>query len=83
MSYKHLATSERSRIELLHQQGFSLRQIGKILGRHHSTISRELNRNTEQSYCAENAHQRYVSRRNNSKSYGNIHVIYHSPLKAL
>ena len=70
MSYKHLTTFERSRIELLHQQGFSARQIGKILGRHHSTISRELNRNTEENYCAENAHQKYISRRNNSKPHG-------------
>ena len=70
MSYKHLTTFERSRIELLHQQGFSARQIGKILGRHHSTISRELNRNTEENYCAENAHQKYISRRNSSKPHG-------------
>ena len=70
MSYKHLTTFERSRIELLHQQGFSARRIGKILGRHHSTISRELNRNTEENYCAENAHQKYILRRNNSKPHG-------------
>lgn len=61
MSYKHLTTFKKSRIELLHQQGFS--------ARHHSTISRELNRNTEEYYCAGNAHQKYVSRRNNSNPH--------------
>lgn len=33
---------ERERIALLKTQGFSLREIGKVLGRSHSTLSREL-----------------------------------------
>lgn len=70
MSYKHLTTFERSRIEVLHQQGFSARQIGKIIGRHHATISRELKRNTEQCYCAEISQQKYTIRRLKSKPHG-------------
>ena len=70
MSYQHLTTFERSRIELLQQQGYSARQIGKSIGRYHSTISRELNRNTEDMYCAENTQQKYVTRRAKSKPYG-------------
>ena len=70
MSYKHLTTFERSRIELLHQQGFSARQIGKAIGRHHGTISRELKRNTEKSYYAEHAQQKYIARRAKSKPHG-------------
>ena len=42
MRYKHLNITERELL-LIHQtQGMSLCQIAKILGRHKSTISREL-----------------------------------------
>ncbi len=44
MSYKHLTINERNKIEILSQEGYSSRRIAKILGFHHSTISRELNR---------------------------------------
>lgn len=44
MSYKHLTLNERNNIEVLKQEGYSSRRIAKILGCHHSTISRELKR---------------------------------------
>ena len=43
MSYCHLTTFERGKLELLHSQGNSTRSIARKLGRHHSTIARELN----------------------------------------
>ncbi|MET3683478.1 DNA-binding NarL/FixJ family response regulator [Alkalibacillus flavidus] len=43
MSYQHLTTFERARIETMIDQGLSLRQIGKKLKRAASTISRVLN----------------------------------------
>ena len=43
MSYKHLTTFERTRIEVLSKMGYSTRQIAAQLNRHHSTIARELN----------------------------------------
>ncbi|AUJ23242.1 hypothetical protein A21D_00127 [Virgibacillus dokdonensis] len=45
MSYKHLTTFERARIETLKDQGISIRTIAKKLNRSPSTISRELKRN--------------------------------------
>lgn len=64
MSYTHLSIIERSKLEILHQQGKSTRAIAKELGRHHATISRELSRNaTEHRYCAENSQESYVKRR--------------------
>nr|WP_226383543.1 helix-turn-helix domain-containing protein [Paenibacillus massiliensis] len=45
MSYTHLSIIERSKLEILHQQGKSTRAIAKELGRHHATIGRELRRN--------------------------------------
>ena len=42
MSYHHLNTFERTRIEVLSKMGYSIRQIARELNRHHSTIAREL-----------------------------------------
>ncbi|WP_346961528.1 IS30 family transposase [Clostridium sp.] len=70
MSYKHITTFERSRIEVLHKQGHSAREIAKIINRHHGTISRELKRNSSSYYCAEEAHEKYTFRRNNSSPKG-------------
>lgn len=44
MSYKHITINERNKIEVLNNEGYSARKIAKILGFHHSTISRELAR---------------------------------------
>ncbi|SRR5258708_16468844 len=44
--YKHLSLEEREVLYCLHAQKVSLRDIGKLLGRKHSTLGRELKRNT-------------------------------------
>jgi IS30 family transposase len=44
-SYQHLSLVERVKIKTLQLQNFSLRAIGKALGRSHTTVSRELERN--------------------------------------
>lgn len=43
--YKHLSLEEREKLYFLRGQGLSLRYIGDILGRKHSSLSRELRRN--------------------------------------
>ena len=63
MSYHHLNTFERTRIEVLSKMGYSARQIARQLHRHHSTIARELKRNTQQTYQAELADQLAGQRR--------------------
>ena len=63
MSYHHLNTFERTRIEVLSKLGCSTRQIAKQLNRHHSTIARELKRNTESIYQAEQAQIKARNRR--------------------
>jgi len=45
--YKHLSLEERERYFLWKEQGFSLREIGKRLGRSHSTFVREPKRNAK------------------------------------
>ena len=44
-NYKQLSPGERDEISVLKAQGMSLRNIAQQIGRHVSTISRELNRN--------------------------------------
>lgn len=65
MSYQHLTTFERARIETLLGNGFSINKIAKKLGRSPSTISRELRRNISQNglYQSEIAHSSYEARR--------------------
>ena len=71
MSYHHLSTFERGRIEELWTQGLSNRAIAKRLGRHRSCIDREWNRNkTETSYTGVSAEFAYRARRRNSKPNG-------------
>jgi transposase, IS30 family len=69
MSYSHLSTFERGKIEVLFQQGFSTRAIATLLGRHHSTIARERKRNGLH-YQAFEAQQAYQQRRQASRPRG-------------
>ncbi|WP_340029850.1 IS30 family transposase [Paenibacillus sp. FSL H7-0940] len=72
MSYRHLNIIERSKLEILHQQGKSSRAIAKELGRHPSTICRELDRvASSHPYQAEQAQHAYEERRKASVSPGN------------
>lgn len=45
MSYSHLTPQERYVISHLNSAKFTIREIARRLGRHHSTISREIRRN--------------------------------------
>ena len=71
MSYHHLSTYERGRIEALHTFGCSNRKIALLLGQNRSSIGRELNRNAVTvPYQAERAEQNYRFRRKNTKPPG-------------
>ena len=58
MPHKQLSARQRYAIEHLHRSGYSLRDIGRRLGRHHTTISREMKRN-----CVQTGLQIYTSDR--------------------
>lgn len=47
MGYRHIGIKERRAIARLLQEGRSIRQIAAKLNRSPSTVSREVNRNTE------------------------------------
>lgn len=64
MSHSHLTTEERVCIELFVSQGMSCREMARRLGRSHTTVSRELNRNRSKSgYRAQTADCRARKRR--------------------
>lgn len=64
MPYTHLSVVERGQIELLAKEGRTAAAIGRALGRHASTVRRELRRNGKASgYEAEAAQQAYRQRR--------------------
>ncbi|CAM3122528.1 helix-turn-helix domain-containing protein [Staphylococcus argensis] len=60
MSYLHLTIYERSRIETLRKENYSIKAIAKHLNRSVSTISREIKRNMmEEGYSAPTAQTQY------------------------
>ena len=63
MSYTHLTTTERVKIETYLELGMSIRSIARRLGRHPSTVSREVKRNP--GYESGRAQQRYVKKKAN------------------
>lgn len=73
MSYHHLSTFERGRIEELLSLGYSHREIATRLGRHRSCVDREINRNRSATgYIGEYAETTYRTRRCNSKPKGKL-----------
>ena len=65
MSYVHLTNNERARIAALKRAGLNQLEIARQLGRHHSTIGRELRRNKtgRAFYNARTAGQKATARR--------------------
>ncbi|CAM3880963.1 IS30 family transposase [Parendozoicomonas haliclonae] len=67
MQYHQLTSEERFMFSLLRKQGCSVSGIAQQLGRHRSTLYRELNRNschrTDGAYRPSKAHRRALSRR--------------------
>ena len=61
MSYLHFTLKERIKIEIFFEMGYSSRKIAVILGRSHTSVSREIKRNVDlkSKYTAENAHKNY------------------------
>ena len=63
MYYQHITLEERIKIETLRKEGYGKNEIAQRLGRHRSTIGRELERNFEGvggSYKAKQAQKRKV-----------------------
>lgn len=67
--YNHLTIKEREKLMSFRAKGFSITQIAQELGRHKSTISRELRRNSkEEDYSPSAAQDNYKQRRQHCKA---------------
>jgi len=68
--FKHLSKHERDRLAVLRAQGKSLREIGRMLNRPHTTLSRELQRNgrpkRRDGYFSHKAQERAIKRRHST-----------------
>lgn len=71
MKYQQLTSEERVILSTLKLQGLSIRKIAKYLGRHHSTLYRELARNRcykiDGAYRPSKAQRRAIARRKTSR----------------
>ena len=69
--YKHISKVERLEISILWYKGYSIADIANVLGRHRSTIYRELKRNTVAGeYLPDKASHKAYVRRKYSKYQG-------------
>ena len=60
--YKQLAQGQRYQLAALLSKGFSQRQMAEAIGVHHTTVSREIRRNSmPDGYCPEAAQKRKTS----------------------
>ena len=80
MSYTHLTAMERAKIELLREQGLSPTAVARKIGRHRTTIKRELRRNSGalHDYRAHTAQACYTQRRRACRPKGKLS---HEPLR--
>ena len=70
MKYQQLNVEERSALATLKRLGWSVAEMARELGRHRSTVARELRRNAAPHdgwYRAGRAHERAVARRRRSR----------------
>lgn len=69
--YKHLTKSDRIEISILLKKDYSFRDIGKALGKNHSSIGREVRRNSAGGeYDWRKAHHKATVSRQHSKHQG-------------
>ena len=83
MSYIHLTIEERTSIAHLHNQGVSLRQIAKAIGRNTSTIKRELDRNRTPSKHYGTDYFPYSSQKRYENRKSEAHNIVQFPLEII
>lgn len=67
--YKQLTLKERIKIEMLHEDGHSAREIAEKLKRSNASISKELRPYKDGQYCAEIAHHEAQLRRQSASKF--------------
>jgi len=71
MSYTHFKQSDRDEISILLKKGYSQREIARVIGKNHSSVSREIKKNsTKAIYDARKAQRKARLKRRMSKYQG-------------
>ncbi len=87
MNYTHLTSEERYTFSTMRKQGQPLSSIAKALGRHRSTLYRELKRNcclnTDGHYRPSKAQYRALARRSKLRQYSHFTEVQYAPVKKL
>lgn len=63
INYRHISPEERAVIMINDQKGIKPAETARLLGRHRSTITRELSHQPKGHYCATKASERYQRKR--------------------
>jgi IS30 family transposase len=72
-NYTHFSEEERNQLVVMVNRGNTIRSIATKLGRHHSSVSREIKRNFgKRRYRAHQAQKRAVERQRNSHKKGRL-----------
>ena len=80
MSYKHFTLAERGKLELMLEQKMTYTAIADKLGRHRTSVMREIRRNQRRAgYNAEQAQKQYLKRRKACRPKGKLN--YYGPLR--
>jgi transposase, IS30 family len=70
-SYTHITKEERLEINILRDKGYGIREIACVLGRNHTSISREVRKNqVREVYDAKRAHHKAYVRRKYARYQG-------------
>ncbi|MDY6843266.1 MAG: helix-turn-helix domain-containing protein, partial [Thermodesulfobacteriota bacterium] len=81
--YTHLTENERYVISHLRIAGFSLREIARRIKRHHTTVSRKLERNGPEHDCTvywyDWTHSRVLKRRHKARHHRLVTYIINKP----
>ncbi len=86
MSYEQLTSEERHQLAVLRGQGLSRAAIAKVLGRHRSTIGREVKRNAtpyDGAYRPGTAQEMANGRRRRSRRNRRYWPVHYAPVAAL
>lgn len=81
MGYQHFKKDQRIEISILLKRGYSRREIATALGKHHSSVTREINnRSVRGIYDPHKAHHKAIVKRSHSK-YQGMKIRSHSQLE--